>query len=97
MSSALEQLRSMTTVVADTGDIAAIERLNPIDATTNPSLILKAATMPEYADLVQAAIGRVDRAGKTDAQIVEDAIDQIAVGFGQQITALVPGPCFHRS
>ncbi|WP_039017437.1 transaldolase [Halocynthiibacter namhaensis] len=91
MSSALEQLRSMTTVVADTGDIAAIERLNPIDATTNPSLILKAATMPEYADLVKAAIGRVDRAGKSDAQVVEDAIDQIAVGFGQQITALVPG------
>ncbi len=91
MSSALEQLRSMTTVVADTGDIAAIERLNPIDATTNPSLILKAAQMPEYADLVQAAIGRVDRSDKSDAQVVEDAIDQIAVGFGQQITALVPG------
>jgi len=91
MSSALEQLRSMTTVVADTGDIAAIERLNPIDATTNPSLILKAAQMPEYADLVKAAIGRVDRSDKSDAQVVEDAIDQIAVGFGQQITALVPG------
>lgn len=91
MSTALEQLRSMTTVVADTGDIAAIERLNPIDATTNPSLILKAATMPEYADLVKAAIGRVDRANKSEAQIVEDAIDQIAVGFGQQIVALVPG------
>lgn len=91
MSSALEQLRSMTTVVADTGDIAAIERLNPIDATTNPSLILKAATMPEYADLVQAAVARVERDGKSEAQIVEEVIDQIAVGFGQQIVALVPG------
>lgn len=91
MSSALEQLRSMTTVVADTGDIAAIERLSPIDATTNPSLILKAATMPEYADLVQAAVARVERDGKSEAQIVEEVIDQIAVGFGQQIVALVPG------
>jgi hypothetical protein len=53
---ALEQLREYTVVVADTGDVQAIERLHPVDATTNPSLILKAATMPEYNHLVVSAM-----------------------------------------
>ena len=87
----LDQLRDMTVVVADTGDIAAIKRLNPIDATTNPSLILKAAQMPEYADLVQAAIGRVDRRGLSQAEVISEVIDQIGVGFGKEIVNLVPG------
>ena len=90
-ASALDQLREMTTVVADTGDIAAIARLAPIDATTNPSLILKAAQMPEYKGLISAAISRVERTGKSDAEIIEDAIDQISVGFGSEIVKLVPG------
>ena len=52
----LEQLRTMTTVVADTGDIDAIEKVKPQDATTNPSLITAAAQMPEYADVVDGAL-----------------------------------------
>jgi transaldolase len=51
-----EQLKDFTIVVADTGDVAAIERLKPQDATTNPSLIYKAATMPQYAHLIDEAI-----------------------------------------
>jgi len=90
-SSALAQLREMTTVVGDTGDIAAIRRLSPIDATTNPSLILKAAQMPEYADMIKAAIARVDRSGKSDAEVIDDVVDQISVGFGSEIVKLVPG------
>ena len=90
-SSVLDQLREMTTVVADTGDIAAIKRLEPIDATTNPSLILKAAQMPEYADLIDAALGRVDRSGKSQDEIIEDAIDQIGVGVGSEILKIIPG------
>ena len=89
--SALDQLREMTVVVADTGDIDAIDRLNPIDATTNPSLLLKAAQMPEYADLVQAAVTRVDRTGLSDDAVVAEVIDEIAVGFGGEITKRVPG------
>ena len=89
--SVLSQLREMTTVVADTGDIAEIRRVEPIDATTNPSLILKAAQMPEYADLISAAIARVDRTGLETAEIVDAVIDQIAVGFGVEITKIVPG------
>ncbi len=89
--SVLDQLRDMTVVVADTGDIAAIRRLRPIDATTNPSLILKAAQMPEYADLIQAAVARVDRSGLSGAEAIAEAVDQIAVGFGAQIVELVPG------
>jgi len=90
-TSALAQLREMTTVVGDTGDIAAIRRLSPIDATTNPSLILKAAQMPEYADMIKAAIARVDRSGKSDAEVIDDVVDQISVGFGSEIVKLVPG------
>ena len=56
MTSKLEQLKQFTTVVADTGDLDAITRLKPVDATTNPSLQLKAAAMPGYAELLQNAI-----------------------------------------
>ena len=53
MTSKLEQLKQFTTVVADTGDLDAITRLKPVDATTNPSLLLKAAAMPGYAELLE--------------------------------------------
>lgn len=88
---ALDQLRDMTVVVADTGDLDAIARLNPIDATTNPSLILKAAQNPDYASLVAAAVARVDRTGLSEDQVIEEIIDEIGVGFGAEITKLVPG------
>ncbi|MDG1065793.1 MAG: transaldolase [Luminiphilus sp.] len=79
----LDQLRGMTDVVADTGDIDAIERLKPQDATTNPSLLLKAAQMPRFADLVATV-----RAGN-DSEA--DACDQFAVAVGTEIIKLIPG------
>lgn len=91
MANQLEQLRSMTTVVADTGDIAAIARYRPTDATTNPSLLLKAAELPAYAPLLEAAVqaARAARGGR-EAQ-VEEACDRLAVAIGTEILALVPG------
>ena len=56
MTSKLEQLKQMTTVVADTGDFEAIARVKPVDATTNPSLLLKAAAIPAYAELLNASV-----------------------------------------
>lgn len=79
----LEQLRSMTTVVADTGDLEAITRLKPTDATTNPSLLLKAAALPEFSDQVAAL------AASRDA--VADKVDHFAVSVGAQINQVIPG------
>lgn len=79
-----EQLKDYTIVVADTGDVAAIERLKPQDATTNPSLIYKAATMPQYAHLIDNAI----KDGKGDLASI---MDRCAVNFGAEITTKVPG------
>lgn len=87
--SQLEQLKTMTTVVADTGDVAAIKRLEPVDATTNPSLILKAAQMPEYQPLIQAALAKVTAVDA--AARIEEGMDRIAVEIGAEIVALVPG------
>lgn len=80
---ALDFLREMTTVVADTGDIEAIRVHKPTDATTNPSLILAAARMPEYAALVDDAVGRAS--GDLDL-----AMDELAVAFGSEILSIVP-------
>ena len=87
MPSKLDQLRAMTTVVADTGDMESIRAFRPTDSTTNPSLILKAAELPAYARLVEDAIewGRKTRAP------VDDVTDRIAVNFGAALTAIVPG------
>jgi len=84
MSSQFEQLKEHTIVVADTGDVDAIRRLKPQDATTNPSLIYKAALMPEYQSLVDEAIAY----GKGDISVV---MDKLAVNFGIEITKIVPG------
>ena len=86
MPSQLEQLRQLSTVVADTGDIDAIARFQPQDATTNPSLLLKAAALPAYAPLVDAA---VTQAGGDDR--VGDASDRLAVAIGGEILKLIPG------
>jgi len=87
MTNKLEQLRAMTTVVSDTGDMESIRAFKPTDATTNPSLILKAAEMPAYARLVDEAIvwGR-----KRNAPVTE-VTDRIAVNFGAELTTIVPG------
>ena len=79
----LDQLRGMTDVVADTCDIDAIERLKPQDATTNPSLLLKAAKMPRFEELVA-----VVKAGNNSGA---DACDQFAVAVGAEIIKLIPG------
>jgi transaldolase len=87
----LEALKKMTTVVADTGDIEAIKKYQPIDATTNPSLLLKAAKMPQYEKLVRNAVGWAKRQSSNHAQIIEDAGDKLSVSIGVEILAIVPG------
>ena len=85
MPSLLEGLKRHTTIVADTGELAAIERLRPRDATTNPSLILKAAQKPEYRPLVAAALQ--SSAGDS----LERRLDHVLVAFGVRILELIPG------
>ncbi|MCF6362685.1 MAG: transaldolase [Gammaproteobacteria bacterium] len=87
----LEQLRSMTTVVADTGDIESIQQYRPSDATTNPSLLYKAAQMPQYQPLVQSAIEYGQAKGRSEEQRRLLTLDKIAVNFGKEILATVPG------
>lgn len=89
--SQLEQLKQYTTVVADTGDIDAIKDYTPTDATTNPSLLLKAAQQPEYQDLLRSAVeyGK-SRANDADEQI-HHVINKLAVNFGEEILKIVPG------
>ncbi|KXU39436.1 transaldolase [Ventosimonas gracilis] len=84
MPSKLQQLKALTTVVADTGDMQAIVRLKPVDATTNPSLLLKAAALPRYADLLAAA----KSTAKTDLLL---ACDQFAVAVGKEVLSVIPG------
>ena len=87
----LEKLRSMTTVVADTGDIEAIAEYRPTDATTNPSLLLKAAQKPEYQELVHDAIAfAMARSTQRDSR-ARDMMDRLAVNFGKEILDTIPG------
>jgi transaldolase len=80
----LAQLRELTTVVADTGDIESIRQYQPVDATTNPSLLYKAAQDPQYRHLVEDAVAAGD--GR-----LETVLDQLAVNFGKEIVGIVPG------
>eukprot|EP01042_Synura_sphagnicola_P008541 gene8541-10953_t len=89
IASKLDQLRAMTTVVADTGDIEAVRRLKPVDCTTNPTLLLKAVETPAYAGLVEEAIAWGKRQGGSGA--VEAVCDRLAVTFGTELTKIVPG------
>jgi len=94
MTSLLDQLKSMTVVVADTGDIKSIQKFTPRDATTNPSLITAAAQMPEYADVVDGALGWAQKQagpGAETATVVGLAIDRLSVEFGLRILQIVPG------
>ena len=90
----LDQLRKMTVVVADTGDIQAIEQFKPQDATTNPSLITAAAQMPQYQgivdDTLQTAKADVGPNASTQA-IVNLAFKRLAVAFGRKILDIIPG------
>jgi transaldolase len=87
MTSRLEQLRAMTTVVADTGDMEAIRAFKPTDCTTNPTLILKAAQMEAYKHLVDEAI----EWGKSHRAVTSQVTDRLAVNFGAELTRIVPG------
>ena len=91
MSSKLEQLRAMTDVVADTGDIEAIRRYAPLDATTNPSLLLKAAALPHYAELLDRARDWAHAKGGSSEEQLANCCDRFAVDVGQEILAIIPG------
>ena len=91
MTDKLTSLRQFTTVVADTGDIAAMKLYQPQDATTNPSLILNAAQIPEYRKLIDEAVTWAKAQSNDRAQQVVDATDKLAVNIGLEILKLVPG------
>ena len=91
MANLLDQLKSMTTIVADTGDVEAIKSVKPVDATTNPSLVLKASTLPQYAPLIETAIAYAKAQGGTTEQQIDNAADKLAVLIGTEITKVVPG------
>lgn len=90
MTSKLEQLKQFTDVVADTGDIEAIRLYKPLDATTNPSLVYKAAQMPQYQDLLASAISST-KGIVNSAEQLSAACDHLAVGIGLEILKIVPG------
>ena len=91
MTSKLDQLRKLTTVVADTGDIEAIQKYKPQDATTNPSLILKAAQITAYAPLIESAIEYAKTQSNNIEQQVQDTCDMLAVNIGKDILKIIPG------
>ena len=94
MASLLEQLRGMTTVVADSGDINSIEQYKPQDSTTNPSLIAAAAAMPEYQSIVDDVLKKArETAGPnaSDNDVAHLAFKTLAVAFGKRILEIVPG------
>jgi len=88
---ALEQLKNFTTIVADTGNVNAIQQYKPMDATTNPSLILAAAKMPEYQNLIDDAISYGNNNGSSLDERVSAASDKLFVNFGKEILKTVPG------
>ena len=87
----LDALKTMTTIVADTGDIEAIRQYQPEDATTNPSLILSAAALPQYAPLIDEAIAYGKAHGADRAAQISEAEDKLAVNIGLEILKIVPG------
>lgn len=89
MQTQLAQLRTMTSVVADTGDIQAIAQFKPQDATTNPSLIYKAALLPQYQPLVKKAVDWAK--AQNSADTIALCLDKLAVDIGREILAIVPG------
>ncbi len=94
MANLLDQLAAMTVVVADTGDIDAIKQFTPRDATTNPSLILAAAQIPTYQNLIDRSLIESREVMGADAsaeEVVREALDEICVTFGKEILKIVPG------
>lgn len=91
MASSLDQLRKFTTVVADTGDFAVIKDYKPTDSTTNPTLILAASKLPQYAHLLDEAVEYGKKTGKTPEEKLENAMDKLTVLFGCEILKIIPG------
>ncbi|KQO76021.1 transaldolase [Rhizobium sp. Leaf262] len=91
MTSKLDQLRKITTVVADTGDIEAVARLKPVDCTTNPSIILKALGTPMFADTVTEAVSWGKKQGGDSDAVVGAIADRLAISVGAKLVELVPG------
>ena len=90
MSTQLDQLKQFTTVVADTGDFATLKQFTPRDATTNPSLIFKAAQMPEYKFIVDKAIAE-NKARASGQELLNQVLDDLLILFGVEILKIVPG------
>ena len=91
MPNALESLKQLTTVVADTGDFATMAAYTPQDATTNPSLILKALQIEEYLPILTSAIEETEGAGKSGDEQIDLVVDHLLIGFGKKILEIVPG------
>ena len=89
--SQLDQLKKLTKVVADTGDFESMRDFKPQDATTNPSLILAAATKPQYAHILDTVIAERKSSGLQGARRLDDIIDHVLVAFGLEILKIVPG------
>jgi transaldolase len=87
----LDQLRSMTVVVSDTGDIESIAQYKPRDATTNPSLLYKAAGMPAYSHIVDEALSYARSLGGDHGSQIAACTDKLAVSFGKEILKIIPG------
>ena len=91
MPTQLDQLKQFTTVVADSGDFATLKQFAPQDATTNPSLILKAAQMPEYAGVLAKAIADAKQTGASGGKLRGEVMDALLIAFGVEILKIVPG------
>jgi len=91
MHNKLDQLKAMTTVVADTGDVEAIRRFAPVDATTNPSLLLKAAALPQYRRLLDNAKVQASDLGGSASEQMANCCDRFAVDVGTEILGIIPG------
>ncbi|MGV1755390.1 transaldolase [Rhizobium sp. A22-96] len=91
MTSKLDQLRAMTTVVADTGDIEAVARLKPVDCTTNPTIVLKALGTPMFADAIKEAVAWGKKQGGNSEAVVHAVADRLAISVGAALSGLVPG------
>ncbi len=91
MINQLDQLKQFTKVVADTGDFDTLKEFAPQDATTNPSLILKAAQMPAYKQIVEKTIADTKTSATSGPALVSDIVDNLLVAFGREILKIVPG------
>src|SRR5476651_1173720 len=91
METQLDQLKQFTVVVSDSGDFATIRQFAPRDATTNPSLILKAAQMPEYKPLVEKTIADAKKSNANKSDLMPSVLDDLLIAFGTEILQIVPG------